>query len=1121
MSADELRRDAAESNEIAVTAVSDAQAKAITDRYLKDWKEWPTDLGAPYIDRNKNGRYDPPPDGFTTADLIAKKYDEPGVAGIDPDSPADQVIWTVFNDLNRATTTGRFGSEPSGLEIQATIWGYKRSDALGNVYFRKWRFINKGGVEIDAARNKGVFYHDSMYVCQWSDPDLGEAGDDLAGCDVDLSMGFIYNGNPVDLEFRKVALPPPSSGYDFLQGPIVPAPGERAVFDLKYRDGFKNLGMSGFSYFSAGSPYSDPTGGYATNSILWYKMLRGFVPLVGADAPYAHPPGVTPGPFPLSGDPVKKTGHTDGLGTNYSFKQKGFQDEVIEVAAVIGGGHLYGGGTQSYFAEFPDGTLRFLPFDYSLHNQTWFSQVRENNAWVPVSAALALDALQEWPPSRVLGATSDFSNCQNCHASQLLVYYDLAQKRYVTRYKNFENYFSIKLPILADNPHLADGRIRSFAYQQNHLYSDCYLNGSLSCVDCHDPHSQKYRDIYGRELSGRFDNQQCLDCHASKAQNLAAHTHHPPNSPGSACVACHMPYLQHRGIGAQIHFTRSDHSIATPRPEFDAGLGIASACQQCHAPKTVAWLEKKTQEWYGALKPHKTPVSGLLQAETLTDRQAAAELLLQPNANHAMAQYAGLRYFIQQFLQPDLPDLETAIVEKLKALCRESDTDLQALALVSLHLALGQQAEIRAFLIEILKNSGAHETALRTRWALALDYLGTSYVEKGDYAKAIAVHQKGLEINPDDPIILLNLGIAYGSQGDLAQAIAAFQAALALEPANAKVFVNLAAAYSRQQNSALVLNLDYARFRYDDQKNYLEVYYSLYPSLLTYRLSAGTHHAGVKLMTRVRQSTTRALLVERRALLPLAITDTSGSAFRFPFTTQAGYIVPFGDYTLEVVAVDSLNPARRDSVNLPIKTQSYPEKLAMSDVELCSRVQMSAKRDGPFFKNSLEVVPNPSLVFGVATHPVVFNYAELYNLDPAATYMTKNRIINDDGQIIKETSRSRKYGMKDGVEAGQIMVTSVASGKYTFRLMLLDAAGQEVARAEKAFYIYNPHLQPQAPAVSPAAGSFNIAQLAGLSDEELSGEFQQAQYLTTKDDIKFFAQLTSKTGKKVQSCLKF
>jgi hypothetical protein len=321
MSSDELRRDAAESNEIAVSAVTQAQVQQIIDRYALDWKEWPVAYGAPFIDRNGNNQYDPPPDGFPVNDLIEKNYDEPGIAGGDPNSPADQVLWAVFNDLNRTTSTGRFGSEPTGLEIQMTMWGYKRQDALGNLYFRKWRFINKGGVEIDAntPRTIGSFYLDSMYVCQWSDPDLGEAGDDLAGCDTDLSMGFIYNGNPVDNEFRKVSLPPPASGYDFLQGPIVPSPGDRAVFDLKYRNGYKNLGMTGFSYFSAGSAYSDPTGGYATNTILWYKMLRGFAPLSGPDVRYDVPPGFEAGPFPLSGDPVRKTGHIDGQGQVGSF----------------------------------------------------------------------------------------------------------------------------------------------------------------------------------------------------------------------------------------------------------------------------------------------------------------------------------------------------------------------------------------------------------------------------------------------------------------------------------------------------------------------------------------------------------------------------------------------------------------------------------------------------------------------------------------------------------------------------------------------------------------------------------------------------------------------------------
>jgi len=315
----DLIRDAAESNEVALANVTDAMVDLILEDYKFSWENWPVHLGAPYIDRNGNGQYDPPPADSSAKSLIENGYDEPGVAGIDPNSPADQVVWCVWNDLNRTQATSRFGSEPMGLEVQMTMWGYKRQDSLGDMYFKKWRFINKGGVQIDNAGTIGGLYLDSMYVCQWSDPDLGTFGDDLTGCDTTLSMGFIYNGNAVDLEYRKHNLPPPAAGYDFLQGPAVPSPGDVAVFDLKYKQDFKNLGMTGFSYFSAGSPYSDPGGGYATNTIYWYKMLRGFAPLGGEDARYNHPPGFEPGAFPLSGDPVSKAGFIDGLGTDYSF----------------------------------------------------------------------------------------------------------------------------------------------------------------------------------------------------------------------------------------------------------------------------------------------------------------------------------------------------------------------------------------------------------------------------------------------------------------------------------------------------------------------------------------------------------------------------------------------------------------------------------------------------------------------------------------------------------------------------------------------------------------------------------------------------------------------------------
>jgi len=321
----EMRQDASEYFEdwVNPAAVSDNLIADIRNQYALDWENWPVNLGAPFIDRNGNGVFDKPPafgDDFTVDSLIAQGWDEPGIAGADPNSPADQVLWNVYNDLDRQEILDLEGSEPMGLEIQRTVWGYKRTDALGNIYFSKYKFINKGGVDVAGdGSTRGTFYIDSMYVAQWSDPDLGEYSEDLLGCDTTLSMGYVYNGNPIDAEYRAVGQVVPAAGYDFLQGPMVKGEaGDRAVFDLKYREGFRNLPMTAFAWFSAGSPISDPASDY-DGGREWYRMYQGWQPSFPAYKYYPLPPGTEATHFPLSGDPVTQTGLLDGLGEEFSF----------------------------------------------------------------------------------------------------------------------------------------------------------------------------------------------------------------------------------------------------------------------------------------------------------------------------------------------------------------------------------------------------------------------------------------------------------------------------------------------------------------------------------------------------------------------------------------------------------------------------------------------------------------------------------------------------------------------------------------------------------------------------------------------------------------------------------
>ena len=308
----------------------------------------------------------------------------------------------------------------------------------------------------------------------------------------------------------------------------------------------------------------------------------------------------------------------------------------------------------------------------------------------------------------------------------------------------------------------------------------------------------------------------------------------------------------------------------------------------------------------------------------------------------------------------------------------------------------------------------------------------------------------------------------------------------------------------------VTLNADYAQFRYDAGSAYLEIYYACYPHQLTYLSTGGKYCAGVKLRTQLINNETQAVLIDKSVSLPVSINDTTDAAYRYPFTSQSGHAIPFGNYSLTVTAADSLNPARRDSVTLPITLQAYPDKLVSSDMELCSSIKSSTNKNDPFYKNRLEVVPNATLIFGVTAHPVIFYYLELYNLDPGKTYQVKKLIKNTQGKIIRESSKSRKYGVASATEVGMTNVTSILSGKYFYGIEISDADSKPLNHVEKTFFIYNPHLQP----IPPGELSVDASVFEGMTGEELAKEFDYAKYVATDEEKALFAQLDADVGKR-------
>ena len=324
------------------------------------------------------------------------------------------------------------------------------------------------------------------------------------------------------------------------------------------------------------------------------------------------------------------------------------------------------------------------------------------------------------------------------------------------------------------------------------------------------------------------------------------------------------------------------------------------------------------------------------------------------------------------------------------------------------------------------------------------------------------------------------------------------------------VAVSITSAQKPATRQAFVLNLDYAKFHNNDSTGYLEIYYGFYPSLVTYGVRNGQRMGVLKVHTRIMEEPSKLFRSNIISTVLIPYPDSTHVASRLVSISQAGHTLPFGEYRLEVFVSDSLAPARTDSISLAFSVRSYGVTAALSDLELCSSVKNSVQKEDLYYKNSLEVIPNPTLVFGAASHPMMFHYAEVYNLDTAQTYVLKTQIYGGDGKIAKESSKARHFGVRSAVEAGMTNVASLQSGKYRMRLILVDEKGTVVSQAEKSFYAYNPHIQ--APAI--AASSIKSSELAGMTADELAVEFRKAQYIATDQEIRMFSQITSEEGRR-------
>lgn len=140
-----------------------------------------------------------------------------------------------------------------------------------------------------------------------------------------------------------------------------------------------------------------------------------------------------------------------------------------------------------------------------------------------------------------------------------------------------------------------DGTAHKNRMQGNDYVQSVMYRRGITCFDCHDIHgTDNYAQL--RKPADKL----CLDCHGPRSPNgprtatIEEHTHHKAGSPGSQCVACHMPAIETEG---PTHTMVHAHTFRFITPAMTDKYKMPNPCTSCHTDRSTKWAADAMRQW--------------------------------------------------------------------------------------------------------------------------------------------------------------------------------------------------------------------------------------------------------------------------------------------------------------------------------------------------------------------------------------------------------------------------------------------------------------------------------------------------------------------------------------------
>jgi len=168
-----------------------------------------------------------------------------------------------------------------------------------------------------------------------------------------------------------------------------------------------------------------------------------------------------------------------------------------------------------------------------------------------------------------------------------------------------------------------------------------------------------------------------------------------------------------------------------------------------------------------------------------------------------------------------------------------------------------------------------------------------------------------------------------------------------------------------QSQDNFTFDADYSVFRADEGKLYLELYYAFNQEELSVIKSADGFEVKGRIILDLFNNADGRNVIMKEFYIPLQIKDTAGYEKHSKLTGQITFLLDPGNYKLQLKACDFYDSVKCVEKTETISLTAVPfAKVSSSSIQLSTNIVKSKDENQIFYKNTLEVTPNPSKLFG-------------------------------------------------------------------------------------------------------------------------------------------------------------